>query len=93
MHHVQQRGVVFINDDNYFLTRPLVSFLHQVFQAKVCVHLMSLVSPMRLLLLKHVSQISFQLLHTHVLGTAEVKVEHRVLHPFLFVIGNGQSLE
>ena len=48
---------------------------------------------MRLLLLKHVSQISFQLLHTHVLGTAQVEMKHRVLHPFLFVIGNGQSLE
>ena len=93
MHHVQQRGVVFINDDHHLFARLLVSFLHQVFQAKVCVHLMSLVSPKRLLLLKHVSQISFQLLHTHVLGTAEVEMKHRMLHPFLLVISNSQSFE
>ena len=27
------------------------------------------------------------------LGTAHIEMEHRVLHPFLLVISNGQSLE
>ena len=93
MHHIQQRGVVFINDNNYFLARLLVSFLHQIFQAKVRIHLMSLVSPKRLLPFKHIGQVSFQLLHTHVLGTAEVEMKHGMLHPFLLVVGNGQSLK
>ena len=54
---------------------------------------MSLVSPNGFLLFKHICQVSFQLFHAHVLGTAQVEVEHRMLHPFLLVISNGQALE
>ena len=93
VHHVQQRGIIFIDDDYRLLARLLVSFLHQIFQTEIGIHLMRLIPPDGFLLFKHISQISFQLLHVHVLGTAQVEVEYRVLHPILLVISNGQSFE
>ena len=93
MHYIQQRGIIFINDNHYLLTCLLVCFFHQVFQTEVSVHLMRLISPDSLLLFKHICQISFQLLHSHVLGAAQVEMQHRVLHPILLIISNGQSLK
>ena len=53
----------------------------------------SLVSPASFQLFKHISQISFQLLHAHVFGTAQIKMKHWMLDLFLLIICNGQSFE
>ena len=93
MHNIQQRSIIFINDDNHLFTRLLVSSLYDSIQSVVWIQFIIIPAIELLVWFQLQVEIMFQAFLIKVLGTAQVEVEHRMLHPIFLIISNGQSLE
>ena len=93
MHHIQQWGIIFIDDDHRLFARLLVSTFHESIQSVVWIQFIIILAIEFLVWLQLQVEIMLQAISIKMLGTAHVEVEHRMLHPILLVISNGQSLE
>ena len=93
VHHVEQRSVILVDDDHNLLPRLLVGFHHEILQADIGILLLALVAEQCLMVGEDVVEITPEPLLVHVLGAAHVEVEHGVPHPFLLIVGYGETLE
>ena len=93
MYHIQQCGIIFVYDDHSLFARLLVSPLHDTIQSFIRTDFIFSFTIKFFVGQKLQVQIIVQGICIKVLGTAHVEVEHRMLHPILLVISNGQSLE
>ena len=93
MYHVEQRGIIFIDDNHHLLTCLLVGTLHESIQPVVGVQFILITAIEFFKWLQLQVEIMLQALPVNMLGTAHIEMEHRVLHPILLVISDGKSFE
>ena len=93
MHHVQQRGIIFIDKDNDLTTGLLINTLNQVGQPYIAILQICRDTKLTLLPAQLEMQVIFQLFPIHVFALAHVKMQHRVRLPFLLQLFDGQALE
>ena len=93
MHHVQQRGIIFVYDDHHLLARLLASSLYDTIQSFIRIVFTFSFTIKLFVRQKLQIKIIVQGISIKVLGTAQVEMKHRMPYPFLLIISNGQSLE
>ncbi len=81
VHHIKQRSVILVDDKHHFLSRLLICLHHQVFQSYVGVLLLTFVAERAFDVIEHGGKITLKHVLVHVLRTAHVEMQHRMLHP------------
>ena len=84
MHHVQERGIVFVYQDDGLAARLFIGGNDEVCQPVVNIFRRIFYSIFTLFKGKTLAEEALQLLLVHVLGRAHVEVQHGMLRPLGF---------
>ena len=86
MYHVEQRGIIFVDDDHHLLASLLVGTFYESIQPVVGVQFILITAIEFLKWLQLQVEIMLQAFPVNMLGTAHIEMKHWVLHPILLVI-------
>ena len=93
VHHVQQRCVIFVNDDDGFLPGLLEGAMNQPLQTLVGIYIFFAAPVDEFIPLQLVLKSAYQLLLIQMLGRGHVEMKNRMPRPFLLHLARFQSLE
>ena len=86
VHHIQQRRVIFVNDDDGFLAGLLESGFYQEFQSRVYIDVIHIwkLSINGLIFFQFISEDAYQLLLIQMFSRGHIEMKNRMFTPFFF---------
>ena len=93
MYHVEQWGIIFVDNDHHLLASQLVGTFYESIQSVIGIQFILITAIEFLKWLQLQVEIMLQAFPVNMLGTAHIEMKHWVLHPILLVISDGKSFE